>query len=138
MNLLSVRPTANLIFKEPDVETSLHTVLRQEIFRYNKLLNVVNGLILMSNTLTEMYTLFIKVSALWSAASYLYLTLLVSQQHSGSEDSFFSQSFMTDILQNTALQKGPDRIVTAPEDVVDIDVLQWGRLGSEQVMLQYL
>jgi dynein heavy chain len=123
---------ANLVYKEPEIETSLHVVLRQEILRYNRLLNIVrdsakmlvdavNGLVVMSDSLSEMYTSFIngKVPALWTNAAYPSLKPLVSWfadlvarvdfiklwATKGEPPTFwiggffFPQSFMTGILQ---------------------------------------
>jgi dynein heavy chain len=123
----------NLVYREPDVETSLHVVLRQEILRYNKLLTIVrdssrmlvdavNGLVVMSDALAEMYTAFIngKVPAVWANAAYPSMKPLVSwfadllarvdfikTWATKGEPSifwiggfFFPQSFMTGILQN--------------------------------------
>jgi dynein heavy chain len=79
------------VYREPEVETSLHVVLRQEILRYNKLLNIVRestamlvdavgGLVVMSEVLQEMYTSFIngRVPALWTNAAYPSMKPLVS------------------------------------------------------------
>jgi dynein heavy chain len=123
----------NLTYKEPEIETSLHVVLRQEILRYNRLLNIVresskmlvdavNGLVVMSDSLSEMYISFIngKVPALWTNAAYPSLKPLVSwfadlvarvdfikTWATKGEPGifwiggfFFPQSFMTGILQN--------------------------------------
>lgn len=124
---------ANLVYKEPEVETSLHVVLRQEILRYNRLLNVVrdstanlvdaiNGLIVMSDALAEMYTAFTngRVPKLWANAAYPSMKPLISWfadllarvdfirtwATKGEPAAFwiggffFPQSFMTGILQN--------------------------------------
>lgn len=81
----------DLVYKEPEVETSLHVVLRQEIIRYNRLLHVVRtsvedlikavkGLVVMNDDLNEMYTAFTnnKVPHIWSAAAYPSLKPLIS------------------------------------------------------------
>ena len=123
----------DLVYHEPEVETSLQTVLRQEIIRFNKLLRVVrestqnlvdaiNGLIVMSDSLSEMYVAFIngKLPLLWSNASYPTMKPLVSWFADMKErvefirnwsvkgeptafwfgGFFFPQSFMTGVLQN--------------------------------------
>ena len=123
----------NLVYTEPEVETSLHVVLRQEILRYNRLLNVVrtssamlvdavNGLVVMSDSLSEMYLAFVngKVPELWANAAYPCMKPLVSwfadliervafirTWSTKGEPAifwiggfFFPQSFMTGILQN--------------------------------------
>ena len=123
----------NLVYHEPEVETSLHVVLRQEILRYNRLLKVVressanlvdavNGLVVMSDSLQEMYIAFVngKVPELWANAAYPCMKPLVSwfadliqrvqfirTWATKGEPAifwiggfFFPQSFMTGILQN--------------------------------------
>ncbi|OHT16379.1 Dynein heavy chain family protein [Tritrichomonas foetus] len=123
----------NLVYTEPEVETSLHVVLRQEILRYNRLLQVVressanlvdavNGLVVMSDSLQEMYIAFVngKVPELWANAAYPCMKPLISwfadlvqrvqfirTWATKGEPAifwiggfFFPQSFMTGILQN--------------------------------------
>jgi dynein heavy chain len=123
---------AALVYKEPEVETLLHVVLRQEILRYNRLLNIVrdsskmlvdavNGLVVMSDSLSEMYTFFVngRVPTLWANAAYPSMKPLVSWfadlvarfdfvklwATKGEPPAFwiggffFPQSFMTGILQ---------------------------------------
>lgn len=124
---------ADLVYNEPEVETSLHVVLRQEILRYNRLLKVVrtssamlvdavNGLVVMSDSLSEMYISFVngKVPELWANAAYPCMKPLISwfadliervafirNWATKGEPAlfwiggfFFPQSFMTGILQN--------------------------------------
>jgi dynein heavy chain len=129
---MHVKCPIELFYREPEVETSLDVVLRQEILRYNKLLTIVresskllvdavNGLVVMSDQLSEMYTAFIngRVPVLWASAAYPSMKPLVSWFSdliarcefirvwaTKGEPTvfwmggfFFPQSFMTGILQ---------------------------------------
>jgi len=122
-----------LVYNEPSIETSLHVVLRQEIIRYNKLLtivkdsltnmlNAVKGLVVMNDTLSEMYSSFTvgRVPEYWKSNSYPSMKPLVSWiadlvkrvdfiktwATKGEPivfwigGFFFPQSFMTGVLQS--------------------------------------